>query len=138
MSSRATLVLLAVAGALAAYVFLVEAPGEERDDAGSAERIFDFEKEAVRAIEFPTGGDRSARLVREADGAGWRFEEPVEFRADADAVDRLAGELADLEAEAVIENAPADRDPFGLGPASDTLRVFTDEGRRCPSSGRAT
>jgi hypothetical protein len=122
MSPRTTGILLLVAAALGAFVYLYEVEGEEgRKAAEDAEkRLFpDVEQDDVTSISLETSGGRTARLVR-SDGA-WRLAEPLDFPADAFAADGLASGLAGLASEAVLED-PQPPDEYGLGEGARVVR----------------
>ncbi len=131
MSFRATIVLGVIAAGLGLYVYLVELQGERsRQQAETeAKRLLSFESEQITALEVPLEGGGSAKLVAagEGDSRAWSLETPVVFPADARFVSNLLSTLTRLEAETVIEDAPEDLAPFGLGEGRRSVRVWTGE-----------
>ena len=75
----------------------------------AARLVLGIEAGSVRGLELPLAGGGRVRLARDAAGA-WRLEAPLEFPADAAAVDQIIRALAELSSEAVIEDPP-EEDP---------------------------
>ncbi len=131
MSFRATIVLGVIAAGLGLYVYLVEVQGERsrQQVETEAKRLLSFEPEQITALELPLEGGGSAKLVAagEGDSRTWSLETPLVFPADARFVSNLLSTLTRLESETVIEDAPEDLAPFGLGEGRRTVRVWTAE-----------
>lgn len=121
MSWRNTLVLLAVAVLLGAGIWLSNRRETEQQEAlEQAKRLFGaLEAGQVEWVAMTTSDGRETRLDRR-EGA-WRMTEPVDFPADPTAADGIAGALATLSSEAVIEDpeAPA---VYGLAEGVRILR----------------
>ena len=129
MSVRWTLGLLALAAALAAWVYFGELRGAERkkEAESAAKRVFGVEPGSVTALELTLADGKSARVAREG-ASGWKLESPVAYPADAETVERALHALAKVQSTATISPAPADLGPFGLGDAGKKVRVFTGPG----------
>lgn len=114
MSWRNTLVLLAVAVLLGAGIWLSNRRESEQQEAEEqAKRLFGaLEAGQVEWVALTTSDGREARLARQ-EGA-WRMTGPVDFPADPTAADAIAGALARLTSEAVIED-PEPPAVYGLG-----------------------
>lgn len=82
MSFVRTLVLIAVAGALSAWIFLVEAPRLEQE--AKADFLLDIDPASVEKVrmEYPDG--TSIEAVRE--GEEWKLTAPVAYPADSGVV----------------------------------------------------
>ncbi|BCS31510.1 hypothetical protein TBR22_A07110 [Luteitalea sp. TBR-22] len=111
---RSTLILLALAAALGAYIWFVEMKREVTDeDAPKTEKVFtDLKAEAIAALELHgSNGDRT-RLKKQ--GVGWTIESPVQVPADATEVSGVTSNLASLDLTRVIDEKPANLETFGL------------------------
>lgn len=120
MSWRNTLLLLVVAALLGAGIWLSNRQQAEKQEAEEqAKRLFGpLEAEQVEWVELTTSDGQPARLERR-DGA-WRVARPVDFPADPSAADAIAGALATMASEAVIEEP---QPPAVYGLADDAKRV---------------
>lgn len=115
MSPRTTALLALAVALLGAFVWLYEIRGaEERSALAEAEkRVFeDVSAGQISLITLRTKDGSDARLER-IDGA-WKLLAPVSFPADAMSADSLASALADLEAEATLEDASVPLAEYGL------------------------
>lgn len=137
MNPRTTGILLLVAVALGAFLWLYELEGEsgrlEREQAGK--RLFAaLEAEDVEWIALESDDGQPARFERRE--AGWWMVEPVEFPA-ASAVERMAEALVSLGHEARFEEAAPDAEygldaesarsvRFGAGGEEHRLRLGRD------------
>src|SRR5262245_42009484 len=115
MNPRVTGLLFLLAAALGAFVWFYEIEGEEARKASelATKRLFpDVEADKVEWIALTTADGQKARLERR-EGA-WRLVAPVEFRADAFAVDGIASALAQITSEATYTQ-PQGPEVYGLG-----------------------
>jgi hypothetical protein len=122
MNPRITGILFLLAAALGAFVWFYEIEGEEgrKAEEEKAKRLFpDAEAGAVEWIALSTSDGHAARVER-AEG-GWRLVAPLEFRADAFAVDAMASALAQLASESRYEN-PQPPEVYGLGAGAREIR----------------
>ncbi len=113
MRLRGTFLLAAFALGLGLFVWLreIRAPAERELAEQAARRVFDVASEDITELELPLEGGGRARLVRAEE---WRLETPLEFRADAGAVERALEALETLEAGLTIEEHAEDPTVFGL------------------------
>jgi hypothetical protein len=121
VSWRNTLILLAVAALLGAGIWLSNRQqAQEQEAEQQAKRLFgEIEGREIEWVALTTSDGRPARLVRK-DGA-WRVAEPVDFPADPTAADAIAGALAGLASEAVIDE-PQGPEVYGLGEGVRVVR----------------
>ncbi len=122
MNPRTTGVLLLVAAALAAFVYVYEVRGgeERRDAEQAAKRIFPgIAATDVSWIELTTTDGQAARAERQ-DGA-WRVVSPVAFPGDGVNLDGIAAGLADLVSETQIES-PQAPEIYGIGASGRVVR----------------
>jgi hypothetical protein len=126
---RNTLVLLAVALALGAWVYFGEIRGDEqREQAEKVSRqLVGIAAADLTGIELPTKESGRARLARSE--SGWRLAEPLDFAVDSFTVDRLVEALAELESKTEIEN-PGELALFGLDDSAP--RVLARAGEAPP------
>lgn len=139
MKPRTLLVLLVVVLGLGAFIWFYERDlpsSEER--AELQKKILKLEKDGVSAISID-GSKGRVRLERiatakqavkddaAAEPAGeWRIVEPLTFRADSFAVDRLLEAVASLEKERTLEEV--DPRDVGLDKPRATVRLKTRDG----------
>ena len=126
MNPRATGILLLLAAALGAFVWLYEIEGEEgRKEAADAEkRLFvGLDPEDVTWVELVTG--EGTRVRAERDAAGWQIRQPLDFPGDAGAWDGIAAALTASTREAVFDE-PQAPEVYGLGDGADEVRFATE------------
>lgn len=110
---RSTLVLLALAAALGAYIWFVEMKRDPSDEESKAEKVFaSLEADAISALTLNASNGDSTTLTK--DGVGWKIEKPVQVAADASEVSGVTSNLASLDLTRVIDEKPASLDAFGL------------------------
>jgi hypothetical protein len=73
-------------------------------------RVLDFDRAQVKGITLQSG---AGRVVLARADEGWRIAEPVDAKADADAVEGLLSDLQYLRADEFVD-APADDAQLGL------------------------
>ena len=138
MSPRTTGILLLVAAALAAFVYLYEIQGgDQRADAeAKSKQLFPgVEQHAITSLALTTREGTPARLERR-DGR-WLLTEPVEFPADAFAADGVAGNLAGLASEEVLED-PQPPSEYGLDEGARVVRFTVGDTEHALRIGRNT
>lgn len=137
MSWRTTLILLAVAALLGAGLWLSNRREADQLEAEEqSKRLFgELEAGDVEWFALTTQDGQEARLERR-DGA-WYVAAPVDFPADPVAADAIAGALATLASEAVIEEpqAPA---VYGLGEGVQIVRFAAGGAERELRIGKKT
>lgn len=122
MNPRSTALLLVIAAALGAFVYLYEVRGGVQREASeqAAKRLFPGVSSGdVTWIELPTSDGKTARAERK-DGA-WQIVAPLSFPGDAVNLDGMAAGLADLSSDKEIES-PQAPEVYGLGASSRVVR----------------
>jgi hypothetical protein len=138
MSPRTTGILLLIAGALAAFVYLYEVKGgaQRAEAEAKSKQLFPgIEQDAITAIALTTREGESARLERR-DGR-WLLVAPLEFPADAFSADGIASSLAGLSSEAVLED-PQPPTEYGLGDGARVVRFTAGDAEHALRLGRKT
>lgn len=87
-------------------------------------RLFPSDAE-IASVRLDNGGVET-RLQR--DGRRWLMASPLDTRADAEALDRLAGVLGRVEHDGFVADAGDDLERFGLADPAASLRVERDDG----------
>ena len=117
-----TLVILAAAGGLGAYLYFVESkrpPGNEK----TKEKVFAGFKDVREGLSEITIA-RPADTVKLGKGSGgWRLLAPLSAPADAGEVDALLSGLETLEIDDVVAASPGDLAPYGLAAPRTTLTL---------------
>jgi hypothetical protein len=122
MSPKNTAILFLVAAALAVFVWFYEIEGgQQREEAEEASKhLFpDVEASDIEAISLHTT-DGSRVRVRRVDDV-WRIATPIDFAADAFAIDGLASSLASIQGESTIEE-PRELAVYGLDAEEGSVR----------------
>jgi len=121
VNPRTTAILFVVAALLGAAIWWSNRHETEQKEAEEqAKRLFgELEAPAVEWLELRTTDAQDVRLERK-DGA-WRVVKPVDSPADATNADGIAGALATLVSEGVIEDAQA-RSVYGLADGARVVR----------------
>ena len=110
---RSTLILLALAAALGAYIWFVEMKREPAGDEPKGEKVFAaLEADKIAALTLTASNGDVTTLKKE--GAGWKIEKPVQVSADASEVSGVTSNLATLDLTRVIDEKPASLEAFGL------------------------
>lgn len=138
MNPRTTGILLLVTLALGAFVYFYEIRGgEQRREAEERQKLLfgGIEEGDIASISLTTTDGADARLERK-DGR-WRLVAPLSFPADAFAADGLAGSLAGLASETVLEDAQPPEE-YGLAEGARVVRFATDEGEHALRVGNET
>ena len=122
MSWRTTGILLVLAALLGAAIWWSNRHETQKKEAEEqAKRLYgELEAPAVEWFELRTSDGRDARLERK-DGA-WRVTKPVDAPADATSADGIAGTLATITSEAVIDD-PQPFSVYGLDDGSNAKVV---------------
>lgn len=127
MNPRTTGILLLVAAAIGAFVYLYEIKGGEQRKKAEAEskRLFtDVRADAIQSLSLTTKDGAEAVLERR--DKGWALVKPVEFPADTFAADGLASNLADLASDSVLDN-PQPPEEYGLGDGANVVHFSTKD-----------
>jgi len=124
---RSTLLLLALAAALGAYIWFVEMKREPADDEAKGEKVFSaLQADQIAALTL-TASNGDVTTLKKV-GEGWAIESPVATPADASEVSGVTSNLATLDMTRVIDEQPTSLDAFGLD--TPRLRItFTAQGK---------
>jgi hypothetical protein len=136
MNPRTTGILLLVAAALGAFVWLYEIRGgDERAEAEAREkRLFaGFEPEDVAWLAFTTEDGVAVRAERRA--GTWQIVEPLAFPGDPFAFDGIAAALAQVESQAVYET-PQPLEVYGLDDAARDVRFGAGDAEHSLRTGK--
>jgi hypothetical protein len=121
-----TLILVGVAVALGAYIFLVEAkkePPPDQDAPATPAPLWEFEASDVMEITV-VKGEQTVAVERGA--IGWRMTAPEEAEADSTRLDSLAFQVASLKSTRAMADVDNLAD-FGLDePEVQVTLVFSD------------
>lgn len=113
MKAKTTLVLLGVFAALLAVVLYFDSKGEKKSAAEEKTKaLVDIAEDDLRKIEIARPGETLA-LERDEAGA-WRLTSPLAAAADEYEAKALAGALAGLRLERVVEKEVEDPAAYGL------------------------
>jgi hypothetical protein len=127
MKTRTTLILLAVAVAVGAYIKLFESKGPNTEEAKRlAGNVVNFERDALEGIVIQNGDDR---VELKKQDQKWRLEAPFKDQADRGAVENL---IADLDAWQKFESISASEvekdkkllDEYGLSKGKLKLKLL--------------
>jgi hypothetical protein len=128
MRTRNTVILIAIAAALAGYYFLIERPRQLEDERRKAAQTdlanFDASRAAQVTVVRP---DAKLKFSRTAEGGGWLMELPVADRAEDGMVNRLLGILSEGEIERDL-GPQTDLSPFGLDDPAAAITVVMFDG----------
>ncbi len=131
MQFRTTAILVAILAVLGAFVYLTELrkPAEQPKTPGLAQTpIWSLSPDQVARITIRDNTNQSTgEVVRE--GGVWNIKQPIQEPADDARLNRLADQLAKLNATRVISEPGADLGSFGLGQPKLTLRIGLNEGK---------
>ena len=125
-TARPLIALLAVLVGLVAYLYFVDA---SRPDEEARDNAFDVQADAIQSLRIASAESGTTVLVKENDA--WRLTEPVTAPADETELSSLTSSLASLEVEQVVDEKPADLEPFGLDDPRVTVS-FTTSGSEKP------
>jgi hypothetical protein len=126
---RSTLVLLAVLLGLLGYIYFYEMRQPRTDDSAPKPRAFIVEAEKIEELEVKSsGGDRT---VLRKSATAWSIAEPLQAKADETEVTGITTNLASLEIQRVVDEAPADLAQFGLAPPKAEV-AFRAAGQKDP------
>jgi len=109
-----TLALVIVLGGLVGYIYYLETKEPAPPENAPQKAFASLEADAIEELRIAAGGE-TTRLTKT--GGTWSIVEPVQAEADAGEVSSIAGSLASLDIDQVVDEKPADLKPFGLDPA---------------------
>ncbi len=110
---RSTLILLVVLAGLLGYIYFVESKKPETVAGEEAKpKVFAVTADKIAELSVkPATGD--ATVLRKADGK-WQIVQPVDSAADDAEVSGITSNLASLEVQRVVDEAPGDLKQYGL------------------------
>lgn len=111
-SVTTTLILVAVLAGLGGYIYFVESERDPNATEAKAKAFDGISADDIEEITI-TSSDKETTRLRKS-GERWRLVEPVETGADAGELTTIAGALATLDIQRVVEEQAADLTPFGL------------------------
>jgi len=128
--SRSVLALLLVAAGLGLYLWLVEAPTEQKRAASetAARQLLDFKDEDVQAFTL-VSSQGETELLRDKDGR-WGILKPTAMEADAAAVDEFLRTLLLAQVSRVVDESGSDLAGYGLAAPSLTISFRLASGTR--------
>ena len=112
--TRSTLVLLVLFLLLGGYAYFIESERAPASEADANEQVFDLEADAVVELEIRAESGDVTRIERTAGSRSWEMRSPVQAAADDNRATAIASALEALEIQRVVEEEPADLEPFGL------------------------
>jgi len=134
---RSTLLLLAVALGLGAYIWFVEMKRDPSDDEPPKDRVFTG-LDAANITLLTVRASNGDVTTLERQDVGWRMTAPVAARADAPEVSGVTSNLASLDISRVVDEAPADLAPFGLAEPRLSIAFTTETGQQTLLVGERT
>jgi len=128
--SRSVLALLLIAAGLGLYLWLVEAPTEQKRVASetAAKTLLDFKEEEIQAFTL-VSLQGETELVREQDGR-WVIRKPKTMEADAAAVGEFLRTLLLARVSRVVDESGTDLASYGLATPSLTVSFRLAAGTR--------
>jgi hypothetical protein len=126
-----TAVVALLAGALGAYVFLVENKKPADKDEKKKEKVFALDKAKARELSLQPSAGEAVTLKK--DGDKWKLTVPREAPADANEVDSVLTALEGLEQDEVVDENAADLKAFGLASPKTSISVV-QEGKPQPET----
>jgi hypothetical protein len=129
MRFKGTFILLIVCLALGVFLYFYEIKGgEKREKAKEAEgKLWKLEDKEIRQIEFVYPEQRITAVRRSENE--WFLTEPRPLAADSEELNRLAGSVAEIKRESVVEQNAADLEKYGLSPPQSTLELGAKDGK---------
>jgi hypothetical protein len=129
-----TYAAVAVAGGLAAYIFLVDVKKPGGDD--KKEKVFALEKSKVKTFTLSRAGGDTIQVNK--DGANWKLASQGGIVADAAAVDNVLTAVDGAEVAATVTDTPEGLMPYGLETPRLTVAVTADGPEQKMELGRHT
>ena len=127
MSTRRTLLMLAVLLGLGGYIYFIDL--DRQRTAQDAKTLLQFDSDAVTqvALVYP---DRELHLAK--DDGGWNITAPLEARADTSAVDNLVNAVNQAEVSRTLDDPQPDLALYGLDSPVATVRLTLEDGTQLP------
>lgn len=131
MKFKGTIGLFAVFAGLILYYYLVDAPAikKAQEEKELSEKVLPFDGNDVEEVALAKA-DGKIKLQR-AGKFEWNLVEPLAAKGDPSSVEALLGSLANIRFTRVVEEAPANLDPYGLTePALKISLLFKDKNEK--------
>jgi hypothetical protein len=111
---RSTLVLIAVLAGLVGYIYYLN--GRESTPSDAKDKAFaSLKEDQIEEVRIKAADGQTTR-VQKADGA-WKIVEPEAAAADQSELSSIAGSLASLDIQRVVDEKASDLKQYGLEPA---------------------
>jgi hypothetical protein len=124
---RSTLILLAVLLGLLGYIYFYEMKRPAPSQEAPKQKVFTVEADTINELEVTSSaGDRT---VMRKTGTAWSLVEPLQTKADETEATGIVTNLASMEIQRVVDEAPGDLAPFGLA-APKTAVAFKAVGQK--------
>ena len=120
---RSTLILLAVAIGLGAYLYFVESERPVADENAKA-KVFAYDAAKITQVEVKSSSGDVTALRKTNDT--WAIVKPVNAPADRNTVSDVVTNLANLEEQRVVDENAADLETFGLAEPRVELTFHVD------------
>ncbi len=130
MKLKNTLILLLLAGAIYAFIYLYESKQPTTEEARErAGRVVQFDRDKITKISLKTN---DSKIEMEKKNGSWFLEKPVKDRADSMSVNQLFTTAESLKSETSIptEKPSGGKEPlkeYGLGSSETRLAFFGGE-----------
>lgn len=124
MKPRNTLVLLLVLLGLGAYLYFVERPNEQREEA--EKKLVALNKDDVTGVTLAYP-DRTIVLEKNADGH-WRLTQPVTADADDPVVNNMIVAVAEADVSRTLDDVGDKLASYGLAPPEATVTLTLKSG----------
>ena len=127
MIPRRTLLMLAVLLGLGGYIYFIDLDRQQAE--ADAKTLLEFDPQTVTqvALVYP---DRELHLAH--DDAGWNITQPIEARADSEAVDNLVKAVDEAEISRTLDEPQPDLALYGLDTPAVTVRLTLRDGTQLP------
>ena len=113
MRGRSTLILLALAAGLFAYLYFVDAKKPVTDDKAKT-KVFSADSTKIDQLEVKSASGEVTTLKKDA--AGWTVVKPIQVTADQNNASDVASSVATLEQDRIVDENPTDLKTYGLAP----------------------
>jgi hypothetical protein len=113
MRGRSTLILLALAAGLFAYLYFVDAKKPLTDDKAKT-KVFSADSTKIDQLEVKSTSGEVTSLKKDA--SGWTMVKPIQVPADQNNASDVASSVATLEQDRIVDENPSDLKTYGLAP----------------------
>lgn len=124
---KSTLVLIGIAIIVVGFVYWYEFKRTPAEKTQTNPAVFHFQPEDVKSVTLSRPGQS---IVIARDATGWRMTQPVQTRADSDAVTTLLNDVTLSHSSRTLTASPAQLKTFGLAPPALTLDFTLKNGQQ--------